>query len=90
MVEVKGKNKKSVGILTFDGNVLEIFGFAHKHASRRIHVDQIVGLIKENNGLTIGFGEGIISIFYTEGCENIDELINAIISASNNHDLIVK
>ncbi|MGZ7069121.1 MAG: hypothetical protein ACXVHT_12520 [Methanobacterium sp.] len=90
MIEVKGKNKHSPGILTFDGDVLEIFGFGHKHASRRFHIDQISFLMKESNGLSIGYEVGLISISCTEGCENIDELIEAIVSASTNPDLVVK
>jgi hypothetical protein len=90
MIEVKGKNERDKGILTFDGKVIEIFGFGHKHASRRIHLDQVNVLLKENNGLTLGFGEGMISISFTEGCENIDELVDAVISESTNPDLVVK
>lgn len=90
MIEVKGTNKHSHGVLTFDGKVVEVFGFGHKHASRRFHIDQISGLLKENSGLTIAYEDGMISISFTEGCENIGELIDAIISASNNPDLIIK
>lgn len=90
MLEVKGKNKDVHGVLTFDGRVIEVFGFGHKHASRRFHIDQISLLMKENNGLTIGYEDGIIAVFYTEGCENMDEFIGAIISASTNPDLKVQ
>ncbi|MGZ7117587.1 MAG: hypothetical protein ACXVHS_09100 [Methanobacterium sp.] len=90
MLEVKGKNKDVHGVLTFDGKVIEVFGFGHKHASRRFHIDQISFLQKESNGLSIGYEVGLISIFCTEGCENIDELIEAIVSASTNPDLVVK
>lgn len=55
---------------------------------RKFHIDQVSGLLKENNGL-IGYGTGLISISFTKGCENIDELIKAI-DASNNSDLIIK
>ncbi len=90
MIEVKGKYKKSQGILAFDGIVLEIFGFGHGHPSSRIHIDQIVGLLKDSRGLTVGYGDGMISASYTEGCENVDDLIEAIKSASNNPDLDIK
>lgn len=90
MIEVKGKYKKSQGILTFDGIVLEIFGFGHGHPSSRIHIDQITGLLKDSRGLTVGYGDGMMSASYTEGCENIDELIEAIRSASPNTDLDIK
>lgn len=46
--------------------------------------------MKDNNGLTVGFGEGMISASYTEGCENVDELIEAIKSASPNPDLDIR
>lgn len=90
LIEVKGMNKDQHGVLTYDGRVIEIFGFGHKHASRRIHIDQLRGILKENNGLSIVYEDGIISIGYTEGCENIDEFIETLISESNNPDLMVK
>lgn len=90
MIEVKGKNKDSIGIITFDGKVLEIFGFGYKKPSRRMHIDQIIGILREPKGLTIGFGEGMISAPYTEGGENIDELIEAVRSASPNPDLDIR
>lgn len=48
MIEIKGKNKDVHGVLTFDGKVIEIFGFGHKHASRRFHIDQISLIMREN------------------------------------------
>ena len=90
MIEVKGKYKKSQGIISFDGRVLEIFGFGHGHPSSRFHIDQIIGLLKDSRGLTVGYGDGMMSASYTEGCENIDELIEAIKSASLNPDLDIR
>lgn len=90
MIEVKGMNKDQHGVLAFDGRVIEIFGFGHKHASRRIHIDQLKAMIKEPNGLSIVYEDGIISIGYTEGCENMDEFIESLVSASPNPDLVVK
>ena len=90
MIEVKGMNKDQHGVLAFDGRVIEIFGFGHKHPSRRIHIDQLRAIIKENKGLSIAYEDGIIAIGYTEGCENMDEFIESVVSASPNPDLMVK
>jgi hypothetical protein len=90
MIEVKGMNKAEHGVLAFDGRVIEIFGFGHKHPSRRIHIDQLKAILKEPNGLSIVYEDGIMAIGYTEGCENMNELIDALISASPNPELVVK
>jgi hypothetical protein len=90
IIEVKGMNNKDVGILSFDGRVVEVFGFGHNHPSKRFHIDQINLLIKEDKSLTIGYGEGLIIASFTEGCENIYDFIQAIKDASPNPDLMVK
>jgi len=90
LVEVIGMNNKDQGIITFDGKVIEIFGFGHKHASRRIHINQLKMLIKEDKALTIGYGGGMIMVSFNEGCDNMDELIETVINASPNPDLILK
>lgn len=90
LIEIKGMNKKDVGILSFDGRVVEVFGFGHKHPSKRFHIDQINLLIKEGNALTIGYGEGLIMISYTQGCEGMDDFVQAVIDASNNPELVIK
>ncbi|EKQ55829.1 MAG: hypothetical protein B655_0063 [Methanobacterium sp. Maddingley MBC34] len=90
MMEVKGMNKDQHGVLAFDGRVIEIFGFGHRGASQRIHIDQLKAIIKESNGLSIVYEDGIIAIGYTEGCENMGEFIESLVSTSNNPDLMVK
>lgn len=90
MIEVKGLNKENHGVLTFDGKVIEIFGFGHKHVSIRIHIDQVNLLMKGDNNLSIAFESGMIAISFTEGCENIDEFTDAIISHATNPNFTVK
>jgi hypothetical protein len=89
-IEVKGMNKKDRGILSFDGRVVEVFGFGHRHPSKRFHIDQINVIINEEKALTIGYGEGMIMVSYTEGCENMDEFIQSVNDASTNPDLVIK
>jgi hypothetical protein len=90
VIEVKGMNKKDRGILSFDGRVVEVFGFGHRHPSKRFHIDQINLLINEDKALTIGYGEGMIMVAFTDGCENMDEFIQSINDASTNPDLVIK
>jgi hypothetical protein len=44
----------------------------------------------KENGLTIGYEDGMISISYNEGCENIGELIAAVKVVSTNPKLIIR
>ena len=90
LVEVTGMNKKDPGIITFDGKVIEIFGFGHKHASRRIHINQVMMLIEEDKALNIGYSGGMILVSYTGGCDNMNELVETVKNASPNPDLILK
>ncbi len=95
MIEVKGMNKDEHGVLTFDGNVIEIFGFGTRQVekvipSRRIHIDQLMGLVKEGDGYGIAYEGGVVYVHFTEGGENLEEFIESLVSASPNPDLVVK
>lgn len=90
MIKVKGMFKNYLGVLTFDGDVIEIFGFRHQPNSERIHIDQVKTILKEPNGLSIVYDMGLIAVNCTEGCENMNEFIEALVSASPNPELEVK
>jgi hypothetical protein len=50
----------SLGIITFDGEVVEVFGFGEQ-GSRRVHVRQITG-IEGGGGLKIDVARGGVGI----------------------------
>jgi hypothetical protein len=85
MIEVIGKR----GLLTFDGRVIEIFGF-ERPESKRIHIQQLKKLEKKSDkgktNLFIYYDYGMRGI-NCDNCTNLDEFIAAVVAASDNPDL---